>query len=74
MKYSKRELFSIRWDFRENRKGVFNFYRKLKRQMNLLNDDSELYTICKQNSLPSSQHFSIDIIGQQWIDLMQFNH
>ena len=39
MKYSKRELFSIRWSFRENRKGVCNFYRKLRRQMNMLNDD-----------------------------------
>ena len=39
MKYSKRELFVIRWRFRENRKNVFNFYRKVRRQMNLLNDD-----------------------------------
>lgn len=39
MKYSKRELFSIRWSFRENRKGVFNFYRKLRKQLNMLNDD-----------------------------------
>lgn len=27
MKYSKRELFAIRWKFRENRKGVFNAKR-----------------------------------------------
>ena len=39
MKLSKRELFAIRFRFRENRKGVFNFYRKLRRQMNMLNDD-----------------------------------
>ena len=39
MKYSKRELFSIRWNFRENRKGVFNFIRKIRKERNLLNDD-----------------------------------
>jgi hypothetical protein len=39
MKYSKRELFSIRWKFRENRKGVFNFIRKIRKERNLLNDD-----------------------------------
>lgn len=39
MKYSKSELFSIRWDFRENRRGVFNFNRKAKKLRNLLNDD-----------------------------------
>ena len=46
---------------------------KLSEAINLLNDDEELYTICKENSIPSSQHFSIDIIGQQWLDLLGFN-
>jgi len=39
MKYSKRELFAIRWKLRENRKNVFNFLRKLQKERNLLNDD-----------------------------------
>ena len=39
MKYSKRELFSSRCIFRENRKGVFTFYRKIRKKMNILNDD-----------------------------------
>jgi hypothetical protein len=39
MKLSKRELFAIRFRFRENRKGVFNFIRKLRKERNMLNDD-----------------------------------
>ena len=39
MKYSKRELFSIRCKFRENRKGVFNFIRKIKKLKNFIKDD-----------------------------------
>lgn len=34
-----KELFYIRWNFRENRKGVFNFNRKAKKLRNFLNDD-----------------------------------
>lgn len=34
-----KDLFFIRWDFRENRKGVFNFNRKAKKFRNWLNDD-----------------------------------
>lgn len=39
MKYSKRELFSIRWNFRENRKGVINEKRTKCKRLNILNDD-----------------------------------
>lgn len=38
-KYSKRELFAIRFKMRENRKGVFNFCRKIKKINNFKNDD-----------------------------------
>ena len=38
-KMIRKELLYIRWSFRENRKGVFNFYRKLRKEMNMLNDD-----------------------------------
>ena len=46
---------------------------KLTEAMNLLILDTELYTICKENALPNSQHFSIETIGKQWLDLMQIN-
>ena len=39
MKYSKIELFSIRWNFRENRKGVINEKRTKCKRLNLLNED-----------------------------------
>lgn len=39
MKYSKSELFSIRRKFRENRKGVFNFCRKIRKLKNFIKDD-----------------------------------
>jgi N-acetylgalactosamine-N,N'-diacetylbacillosaminyl-diphospho-undecaprenol 4-alpha-N-acetylgalactosaminyltransferase len=46
---------------------------KLTDAMNLFIDDNELYTFCKENALPSCQHFSIDWIGQKWMELMQLN-
>ena len=46
---------------------------KLTEAMNLLVNNIELYTICKENALPSSYHFSVENIGQQWLDLMQLN-
>jgi N-acetylgalactosamine-N,N'-diacetylbacillosaminyl-diphospho-undecaprenol 4-alpha-N-acetylgalactosaminyltransferase len=46
---------------------------KLTDAMNLFIDDNELYTFCKENALPSCHHFSIDRIGQKWMDLMQLN-
>lgn len=39
MKYSKRELFVIRWKFRENRKGVINEQRIRCKRLNILNED-----------------------------------
>ena len=46
---------------------------KLTDAMNLFIDDNELYTFCKENALPSCHHFSIDRIGQKWMELMQLN-
>lgn len=39
MKYSKRELFSIRWKLRENRRGVINETRIRCKRLNILNED-----------------------------------
>lgn len=39
MKYSKRELFAIRWMFREKRKGVFNSKRLLWKIKNICLED-----------------------------------
>jgi len=47
---------------------------KLTEAMNLYVENTDLYTICKENALPSCQHFSIDSIGQQWLDLIKFNN
>jgi len=47
---------------------------KLTEAMNLFVENTDLYTICKENALPSCQHFSMDSIGQQWLDLMKFNN
>jgi N-acetylgalactosamine-N,N'-diacetylbacillosaminyl-diphospho-undecaprenol 4-alpha-N-acetylgalactosaminyltransferase len=38
--------------------------------MNLFVEDQNLYQHCKQNALQSVQSFSIETIGQQWLDLM----
>jgi glycosyltransferase involved in cell wall biosynthesis len=46
---------------------------KLTEAMNLFIENSDLYSICKENALPSCQQFSIDSIGQQWLDLIGFN-
>ena len=42
--------------------------------MNLFIENTDLYTICKENALPSCQHFSIETIGKQWLDLMKLNN
>ncbi|PKB15700.1 glycosyltransferase [Flavobacterium sp. 5] len=44
---------------------------KLTEAMNLLIDDKDLYLFCKKHTLESIQHFSLDKIGEQWLDLMQ---
>jgi len=47
---------------------------QLTEAMNLFIENTDLYTICKENALLSCQHFSIETIGQQWLDLMKFNN
>ena len=43
---------------------------KLTEAMNLFVADEKLYNYCKENALQSIQHFSIEVIGKQWLDLM----
>lgn len=45
--------------------------QKLTEAMNLFFEDEKLYTFCKENAFQSSSPFSIDNIGQQWLDLMK---
>jgi len=47
---------------------------KLTEAMNLFVEEDKLYTICKENALQSVSPFSIEIIGKQWLDLMQINN
>jgi N-acetylgalactosamine-N,N'-diacetylbacillosaminyl-diphospho-undecaprenol 4-alpha-N-acetylgalactosaminyltransferase len=47
---------------------------KLTEALNLFMEDIELYTFCKENALPSCQHFSLENIGKQWLDLMQIKN
>lgn len=44
---------------------------KLIEGMNLLIEDKILYSFCKKNALQSVKHLDLDIIGKQWLDLMQ---
>nr|WP_315150300.1 glycosyltransferase [uncultured Flavobacterium sp.] len=46
---------------------------KLTEAMNLLIEDKALYDFCKKNTFESIQHFSLDRIGEQWLDLMQID-
>ncbi len=45
---------------------------KLTEAMNRFINDTELYEKCKKNTLESVQKFSVDKIGEQWLDLMSF--
>ncbi len=47
---------------------------KLIEAMNLMVSDSELYVNCKKNALQSVQKFSLEIIGTQWLNLMQIKN
>lgn len=47
---------------------------KLIEAFNIFVENTELYTFCKENALPSSQHFSLDRIGQKWLELLQINN
>lgn len=44
------------------------------RGFNLMFEDKKLYSHCKQNTLNSVKKFDIGTIGQQWLDLMNFNN
>lgn len=46
---------------------------KLTEAMNLFINDTNLYDNCKKNSQKSIEKFSIENIGQQWLDLMGIN-
>jgi N-acetylgalactosamine-N,N'-diacetylbacillosaminyl-diphospho-undecaprenol 4-alpha-N-acetylgalactosaminyltransferase len=46
--------------------------QKLTQAMNLFVEDEKLYTTCKENALQSISPFSIEIIGKQWLDLIDF--
>lgn len=43
---------------------------ELVKAMNLMIEDQNLYQVCKSNTLKTAQSFSAEIIGQQWLDLM----
>lgn len=44
--------------------------QKLIEAMNLFVEDKELYNYCKKNAFKSIERFSIDVIGEQWLELM----
>ena len=46
---------------------------KLAEAMNRMATDSALYERCKNNALPSVMPFSIETIGNQWLELMKIN-
>jgi glycosyltransferase involved in cell wall biosynthesis len=43
---------------------------KLTEALDLLVNDTTLYNYCKINTLKSIEHFSVENIGKQWLDLM----
>jgi N-acetylgalactosamine-N,N'-diacetylbacillosaminyl-diphospho-undecaprenol 4-alpha-N-acetylgalactosaminyltransferase len=46
---------------------------KLTEGINLFIEDEKLYEYCKKNTLESIQHFSLENIGKQWLDLMKIS-
>ncbi len=46
---------------------------KLTEAMNLFVTDKVLYEHCKSNAKQSTERFSLEIIGKQWLDLMKIN-
>lgn len=48
-------------------------FDKLIEGMNTFVNDEELYVNCKSNALTSVKRFSIDVLGNQWLDLMNKN-
>ncbi len=49
----------------ENQNG-----KALTEAMNLMFTDQELYDFCKQNAFSSMQRFSLDKIGEQWLEML----
>ncbi len=45
-------------------------WNELKHAMNLFVEDAELYNFCKQNALNSVSKFSLDNIGNEWLNLI----
>lgn len=41
--------------------------------MNIMVTDEDLYSKCKQNAIKSVEKFSLDVIGNQWLELMDYN-
>ncbi len=41
--------------------------------INMMFTNKDLYNICKKNAKQSVEQFSIDVIGQQWLELMNYN-
>lgn len=41
--------------------------------MDRMRNDKKLYETCKANALPSSERFSVDTIGEQWLAFLKLN-
>jgi glycosyltransferase involved in cell wall biosynthesis len=48
-------------------------FKKLTEAMNEMVTDVQLYRYCKQNAAESIKPFLLEVIGQQWLDLMKIN-
>ena len=48
-------------------------FEKLTQAMNLMIEDFALYQICKQNAVASVQQFSLENIGNQWLNYLKIN-
>jgi N-acetylgalactosamine-N,N'-diacetylbacillosaminyl-diphospho-undecaprenol 4-alpha-N-acetylgalactosaminyltransferase len=46
---------------------------KLTQAINLMFEDEELYHFCKQNALESVRKFSLENIGNQWLEYLKIN-
>lgn len=46
-------------------------FKMLSEAMNLFVEDKELYAFCKKNSIESVSRFSMEKIGQEWLNLMK---
>ncbi|OCB76463.1 hypothetical protein LPBF_05860 [Flavobacterium crassostreae] len=46
---------------------------KLAQAMNLMIEDTTLYQFCKQNALESVRRFSLETIGNKWLEYLKIN-